>query len=281
MSEDLSKGRCFGYCLSTVRDDKRFLERMEALVDLTYRAHFLQTHRWGGCFMDQKFTESAALFARPAGKELLEQAARSDVVVFPQLDRGFKNLGDLMEAMKRFRIKGVRLVIPEIGLDTLTCQDLVAMLEKLIEFDANSRRRNFNEKIASNWQEGRTTPGRRPPLGFRAEQMKNGGHFVVGDREQRELMGRMLEWADRGWTPAQIATKLNAEGVKNPEEAPWNKVTVGHWVCAERVIRAYEASQHSSMVGVICPADLREWLLQKVLTEIRQGKRDVPTFGAE
>lgn len=277
MTDDLSKGRCFGYSLSTVRDDARFQVKYEAAVNEVYEAQFSLSHRWGGCFLDQKYTEAAALFARPAGVELLKQTARSDVVIFPQLDRGFKNLGDMIEAMKRFRIKGVRLVIPEIGLDTLTGQDLVAMLEKLVEFDHNSRRRNFNEKIKDNWQEGKTTPGRRVALGFRSEKIGE-HHYVVGDQKQRDLMARMIEWADKGWTPVQIATKLNSEGIANPEEAPWNKVTVGHWVCAERVIRAYEASQHSSMVGQVCPADLREHLLQTVLMEIRQGKREVPTF---
>lgn len=279
MSDDLSKGRCFGYSLSTVRDDARFQVKYEAAVLEVYEAQFASTHRWAGCFLDQKYTEAAALFARPAGAELLKQAARSDVVIFPHLDRGFKNLGDLMEALRRFRIKGVRLVIPEIGFDTLTGQDVVAMVEKLVEFDGNSRRRNFQEKIKDNWQEGKTTPGRRPPLGFSA-RLVGEHHYVIGDQAQRTLMGRMMEWADKGWTPAQIAHKLNSEGVTNPEEAPWNKVTAGHWVCAERVIRAYEASECVSMVGKICPADLREYLLQSVLTEIRQGKRDVPDFSS-
>lgn len=274
---DLSKGRCFGYALSTIRDDRRFQERAERLVADEYEARFQNTHRWGGVFLDLKYTESAVLFSRPAGKDLLQSSARGDVIVFPYLDRGFKHMRDLLSAMQKFRLRGVRLWIPEIGLDTAAHQDLAAMLERMIEFDNAGRRRNFQETIKDNWQEGKATPGRRPAIGFRHEKVGD-NTFVIGDQAHRALMGRMLDWAEKGWAPQQIATKLNLDGITNPEGSPWNKVTVGHWVAAERVIRSYEEHSRSSMVGKVCPVDLREALRQDVLKEIRQGNRQIPTW---
>lgn len=275
--QEMAKGRCFGYSLSTIRDDKTFQKKAEALVQEEYLARFKDTHRWGGVWLDLKYTEYAALFTRPAGAELLTKTARGDVIIFPHLDRGFKHLADFNDALERFRMRGIRMVIPELGLDTLTHQDLAAMIARLIDFDRNSRARNFTERIKDNWQEGRTTPGRRPPLGFGAREV-DGVHYVIGDAQQRQLMLRMLEWAKRGWTPAQIATKLNIEEVKTPEGRPWNKVTVGHWVAAEQVIQSYEAHAHQSMAGQICPADLREMLMQPVLKDIAQGKREIPVW---
>lgn len=80
-----------------------------------------QEMEWGGLFTDPAVSAYSRPFAkRPEGAKLNHVLQKGDVVIFPRIDRAFRNGGDFFNMAHNWDERGIRFIFCDHDLDTST-----------------------------------------------------------------------------------------------------------------------------------------------------------------
>lgn len=121
-------------------------------------------------FEDAGVSGNTPLADRPQGAELLHQAQAGDTIVAAKLDRLFRSAADALATAEALKLKGVHLVLLDMGLDPVTGggvgKIVFALLASVAEFE--------RDRIRERTQEGRRAKrakgghiGGSAPFGYR------------------------------------------------------------------------------------------------------------------
>ncbi len=149
---------------------------------------------------------------RPAGSRLLESLQPGDVVIFPKLDRGFRNTRDALNVLHGLKEKGVAVHSIDLGGD-VTGSGVGAIIFTILSAFATFER----ERIASRISEVKQT---RKAQGYFVGGRRGFGFDVVAGRKvanahEQRLIDQMQEMRKAGQSLRRIHQWLNNEqGVK-------------------------------------------------------------------
>lgn len=161
-------------------------------------------------FSDPGVSGSIPLPERPAGKQLLETAAKGDVVVASKLDRMFRSAVDALQTAETFKAKGVDLILFDMGTEPVTSNGISKCFFTMLSAFAELER----ERIAERMEQGRRGKrernghlGGEPPYGYRVVGSGRNAMLVAEPTEQ-EVVTRIKWLANRKHTPAEIQREL-------------------------------------------------------------------------
>ncbi len=264
---DVPVGLCYGYGrVSTERQARNSLgpDAQEAEVRAYHqRALAPLGYGWGGFFFDPGVSASRVGFLRrPEGAALNAKLRRGDVVVFAEVSRGFRRIGDCFKVALDWRERGVRLVIANVPFPTgggiLDTNDLMAMnmlwfaaVAAHMERDMKSARTHaaIRESAAANRAGGYAFKHWYKVYRRQRERINEGyTAHLYPNLPFRTLMKWVFQQIERRQTLDAISAHLNAADVPRPtgnfggrgRRAYWYKQRLHALVVLERKFRAAE-----------------------------------------
>jgi len=180
------------------RDNGTSLDTQKAKIETKYQHEFKETHAFGGILEDAAVSGTISLFERPQGQRLIKDTIPGDVVVIASMDRGFRNMFDCIESIKKlWKEKQVAVIC----LDMFGMQFKVssAMEELLLNFIASiaeyTRKMQIERMTAGMHARVKRDGGvwwrKSPPYGYR-RAMKGSKNFVPCE-EQREYTRAIIK----------------------------------------------------------------------------------------
>jgi DNA invertase Pin-like site-specific DNA recombinase len=179
--------------------------------------------------------ESAKNLERPGMRQLLSLVdSRSvDVVIVAKLDRLTRSVKDLADLLERFTRRGVSLVSVAESLDTATAAGRLVL--NIMVSVSQWEREAIGERTrdAMDCKKSRGERVGTVPFGYRAEVIpgevpvsKNGRKSkplqrLVPDGNEQDVLLRMRELRDLGYTLAETADELNRQGFRTRRGTPW------------------------------------------------------------
>jgi DNA invertase Pin-like site-specific DNA recombinase len=237
-----------GYIRGSTLEQQNTLEAQEKQIRAYCDYRGLELVR---CFTDSgESAFSVSFYERPAAAEMLAWARENGVsgIVFPKLDRGFRDALDCLFTCDDLNRKGVQLHILDIQLDTTTPVGklVLTMMAAIAEFE--NRRRSERQQagfevMKANGQRCGSVPygwtavpaGRKSKTGRDAEDLvPNPGEQIV---LRRVVMGDLSAMADNA-----AARLLNFEGVPAKKGGKWHGSAVRAVRKAARLDSAEEAA---------------------------------------
>lgn len=168
------------------------------------------------------------------------QAGHFDVILCDDKDRfGRFDSIDSGEVVAPLRRKGVWLeTVAQGRVDWESfagrITDAVLQEAKNLELDAISRRVLSNQLLKA--QKGIDT-GSRAPYGYRWEPDPEFGKKLTPDGHRAEVVRRIFEWYDQGWTLTLIAEELWRRHVSSPRGAPrWTRSVIQRLLSNRRYV---------------------------------------------
>lgn len=141
-------------------------------------------------YADPGISGTIPLADRPAGKQLLSDMRRGDVVCASKLDRMFRDALDAQQTYKTFKKAGVDLILYDLGADPITSGGVSKLIFTVISAVADMER----ERIAERMQVGKIAKRARgghvggpPPYGFRVVGVGRAAQLVRDETEQKIL----------------------------------------------------------------------------------------------
>jgi DNA invertase Pin-like site-specific DNA recombinase len=195
MNEDTPKGRVFGYCRvsSDIQAKHGFsLEAQEQDITSHFERRLKGEYVWGGMFRDPAVSGSIPFGSRPGGRQLTLGLQRGDVVMFTHLDRGFRNLRDLLERVEIWERIGVRVIFTTMDVDTGTPVGklIISILGAVAEFVRKSMHERCTRGRIQARAEGKVVD---PPKWGQKIVMKKGEAKIVADPEARKWASYFIE----------------------------------------------------------------------------------------
>lgn len=162
-----------------------------------------------GVFVEKGVSGGQEFGSRPAGSKLLACLAYGDIVIFPKLDRGFRNTRDALNVLHTLKEKGVSVHSIDLGGD-VTGNGVGAIIFTILSAFATFER----ERIASRISE--------------VKQMRKAqGYFVGG----RRAFG--FDVVDGKKVRNEVEQALIAE-MKGKREAGFSLLAIHRWLTNER-----------------------------------------------
>jgi DNA invertase Pin-like site-specific DNA recombinase len=196
----------FGYCrVSTQRqaDKGDSLEAQEAAMRRVFELDYKDKgFELAAIVRDAAESGGKPLLNRPGGMRLNTMLERGDVVLFPKLDRGFRNTLDMLKTVAIWKQRGVCVRMLDIHVDTST--PIGEMLLTVMAAVAQFERQRIGERIRSTFAHRRLLRAKgdcsavcssRPPYGFKVQTIGGKKHFVRDD-DQRELGAAIVRWRE-------------------------------------------------------------------------------------
>lgn len=164
-------------------------------------------------FVERGVSGGQEFGSRPAGSKLLACLGSGDIVIFPKLDRGFRNTRDALNVLHTLKEKGVSVHSIDLGGD-VTGNGVGAIIFTILSAFATFERERIASRISEVKQmrkaQGYFVGGRRA-FGFDVIE----GIKVPNDREQA-LIAEMTMMRDAGasllaihrWLTGEIGVKL-------------------------------------------------------------------------
>lgn len=196
--------------------------------------------RFGGIFREE--VESAwkkRLIERPAGKKMNAILKPGDMVFFSRIDRGFRNLADLMNTLDHnWTPRGVTVVFldPMVDLGTPYGRMILQVSCAFAELESNVKSARTREALQS--QKRRGYAYQKPPWGFKNVGPR-GRKKQVPDLDQRRVAEYALWLREDQQKPLKEIAKLAADyesllHSRKPRRLFWDAERVKNWTRAAR-----------------------------------------------
>lgn len=212
-------------------------------------------YRWGGTCRDEAVSGKKRDFLdRPAGQALHAQLRAGDCVVFPKLDRGFRNARDCLKMLQIWSEMGVGIIFLDVDVDTRTPvgRMMITIMAAFAEWEWERIRERNRYAARYRAQHGMPQGKPRPRIGFKYVGPK-GKQRIVPDGHDREVIDRVVEWHIAGSSFDAIMLHLQKLNIKRSNGREWS---------LQRVKRAYYR-------------EVEHLVKQGVLEKVGRGHRNV------
>lgn len=149
---------------------------------------------------------------RPQGGRLVQSLQQGDIVIFPKLDRGFRNTRDALNTLHDLKEKGVAVHSIDLGGDVTgngVGAIIFTILSAFASFEKDRIAARIREVKERRKSEGFYVGGRR---GFGFDVIKG---IKVPNKEEQKLLKQMKQMRDKGKSYRDIHFWLmNKQGVK-------------------------------------------------------------------
>ena len=198
------------------------------------------------------------LLSRPGGARLSQMLEKGDVVLFPKLDRGFRNTLDMLKTVALWKQLGASVRMLDIHVDTST--PIGEMILTVMAAVAQFERQRISERIKSTFAHRRqlrangdksAVASSRPPYGFRVQTVAGKKRFVR-DEDQRWLGAAIVRWRDENkMTFRAIWLNMLKHRIYRRDNkgraVPWNRIaSIQELYVREKRLQAEEKSQAES-----------------------------------
>lgn len=163
--------------------------------------------------------ETGTDFERPGFEQMMDEVRhrKIDCIVVKDLSRFGRNYVETGYYLEKiFPYMGIRLVAVNDGYDTLSgdADEMVVSLKNLVnDLYAKDISRKIHSTFETMRAKGQITSG-HPPYGYL--RSKEDRHRLVIDQETAPVIRDIFQWRLEGHGMAQIARRLNDEGVLSP-----------------------------------------------------------------
>jgi putative DNA-invertase from lambdoid prophage Rac len=167
-------------------------------------------------YIDPGMSGATCLEHRPAGKKMLADARKGDIIVAAKLDRLFRNALDALSVIKDLRERGVDVILGDISHEPIsasaTAQMFFTMLAAFAQFEHGRIAERINEGRAGKKARGGFLGG-RCPYGFRVVGTGRSAQLEPDENEQRTL-ATVRDIYER-FTPVNAMRELERMGIRN------------------------------------------------------------------
>lgn len=249
--------KAFLYCrVSTARQGEIGLESQKQAGTDFWEKHVKQDYPELVHFTDDGVSAAKHEFLnRPAGKELNIRAGRGDAIIFPKLDRGFRDLRDALNTLALWDQMGVRVYIADALMPGLPYYDstnpmckfgmmLAAWLAELEVDRVRKRTADFTEMAI---RQGRAPT--RAPYGWKnvrrgaPQGAKNQPPaWVQPHPEEQEILEFVHAHKRKGFGFGAIAKHINAAGKRR---RGGQEFTANHLIKYYRLFKKVKMSEKS------------------------------------
>jgi len=157
-------------------------------------------------FVEKGVSGGSEFNSRPQGSKLLEIVKSGDVLIFPKLDRGFRNTRDALNTLHLLKEKGVTVHSIDLGGD-VTGNGVGAIIFTILSAFASFERERIASRISEVKQmrksQGYYVGGRRG-FGFNVVEGKK-----VPNRKEQKLIKKMREMIVEGNSLSEVHRWLN------------------------------------------------------------------------
>lgn len=165
---------------------------------------------------DAAITGKRELFRRPAGQRLSLLVEPGDTVIFAKLDRGFRNLKDLLNTHDIWQAKNVRIVLLDLNVDTWTPAGRMNMqiIAAVAEFERSRIGERCREAIAARRAANRAI-SLYAPYGFIHYTDHHGDRRVKPCPYERSVGLLVVRWKLAGYSYEVIWRHLKDRNILN------------------------------------------------------------------
>jgi len=188
-------------------------------------------------YRDLGVSGTIPLAQRAAGAKLLKEVESGDVVVASKLDRMFRSAEDALVTARKFKERGVALILLNLGTEPVTGEGLSKVFFGMLALFAELER----EMIAGRMNEGRRSkllkggfPGGKAPYGWSVEG-KGRQAVLVPRADEQAILLEVRELVGQCANLYQVAKTLNERGRRNREGGSFQRVQIARIVQTERV----------------------------------------------
>jgi DNA invertase Pin-like site-specific DNA recombinase len=193
-------------------------------------------------FRDDAVSGHIPIGERPAGREMLAAAQKSDVIVASKLDRMFRNTLDALQMLQVFRDRGIQVILADLSSEPVTGEGIGKLVFGLMAMFADFER----ERINTRTQEGCVAKAQKgghlggsAPYGWRVEGAGRTAQLVL-DETERVPVDLMLDFTRRGFPPGGILRSLRDKGYRDRQGQPFNHMQL------KRIIAYHQGTEHAA-----------------------------------
>lgn len=159
-----------------------------------------------GVFVEKGVSGGMEFKSRPSGSRLIAELGKGDTLIFPKLDRGFRNTRDALNTLHELKAKGVSVHSIDLGGD-VTGNGVGAIIFTILSAFADFERTRIASRISEVKQlrksQGFYVGGRRG-FGFDVVDGKK-----VPNKADQKLLREMRKMKDEGMSLRKICFWLN------------------------------------------------------------------------
>jgi DNA invertase Pin-like site-specific DNA recombinase len=213
-------------------------EHIDRYADYRLKEQF----QWGGFYVDEGVSGNKELRCRPQGCRMDVALKEGDAVVIPKLDRGFRNLRDLLNTLDVWERRGIIVHLLDVQADTSTATGrlFLHMLAAMAEFERSRIIERIREKANLRKSMGLTGNG-MAPYGFKKATV-HGKKEIVRDDWTRHLGGQIVEWRAKGITFDAIYWHLVKKGCRQRNGKEISRSLIYKWFLGETQLKMKEAA---------------------------------------
>ncbi len=225
--------RAVGYIRGSTVEQQNTLEAQQKQIESYAVYKGIELVR---CFIDSgESAFSTAFYERPAAAAMLAwmQAEGVTAIIFPKLDRGFRDALDCLFTVEDLGRKGIALHILDIQLDTTTPVGklVLTMMAAIAEFE--NRRRSERQKagftvMKSNGQRCGNVPygWDAAPSGTRQSKTGRAADDLVPNIDEQAILQRIVTGDLTQVSDNEAARQLNAAGIPAKKGGRWSGKSV-------------------------------------------------------
>lgn len=244
----------YGYIrYSTDKQGDMSVEAQTKVITDLYQSHVKADFKDLVLLVDQDCSARQKEFeTRPKGKELCLRVGRGDCIIFSKLDRGFRNIKDMLVMFDRWDKRGIRVFCPDFGLgchydsSSLVGKIMIVCLGLCAEIEGHRSSQRMADWEASQRAQGRATGG-NPPKGFKfvrwgppTGSKKQPAAYLQPEDSEQELMRFIWQHKKQGVGHLRIYKHLVREGITTFRGRKLTRLTVVSLYKAISVIVAHE-----------------------------------------
>ena len=249
----------YGYCrVSTERQAAKgdSLEVQEAAMRRVFEYEYQDKgYELAAIIRDPAESGGKPLLSRPGGARLSQMLEMGDVVLFPKLDRGFRNTLDMLKTVALWKQLGASVRMLDIQVDTST--PIGEMILTVMAAVAQFERQRISERIKSTFAHRRlqrangdlgAVASARPPYGFKVQNVGGKKRFVRDDG-QRKLGAAIVRWREelkmtfRAIWLHMLKHRIYRYDTKG-RAVPWNSIgSIQQMYVREKRLQAQEAEK--------------------------------------
>jgi DNA invertase Pin-like site-specific DNA recombinase len=195
--------------------------------------------KWGGFVPDESAVSARTtpFMLRHAGRLLFDLLQPGDHFVVDKIDRLWRSIDDLVDVMKQFRARGIKLHICNmmgcsVTLGTPMGDFMLNIMVCIAQLESDQVSDRTRARFADKRREGKFPGCSSAPLGTKVigKKDKKAGtdtRQLVWDPEQRKFMGEIVRLADEeGKTATEIGKLMNTHFRKFMGDEFWKRVIV-------------------------------------------------------
>jgi DNA invertase Pin-like site-specific DNA recombinase len=219
------------FCYLRVSTDRQEVEaqRSQSVAFAAYRGYELLD------LPDEIDVSGSVPFAqRPVGAEILRRLAEVDAIIFPKVDRGFRDTVDAILTVADLGAAGKDIHFLDIGIDTTTPAGKLCftVMAAMAEFERGRIGERIREKMAEKAKDKSWRVGPAPFGSRNLARMVDGKKVDGGRHERRDdeaaVIERIVELDAKGLSLRAIAGILNFNGVPTRKGKAWGPQTIAN-----------------------------------------------------